>query len=232
MDNKRKRTATNKTPFSSEEKESNTSIDEAMYDIFGTPTVSTNEVPSSEPPTSPEQYSEPSDAEIEAAMRSLQPEGTNTPLRKIPDNWAIKVVYFRGVLVAIVVGSRVAWENKELFPIYRYFLEILCKDNIINYLYIKLSQLKDPVDNLPFLWKKCSLIYAADITDDVAGTRTAKVKALVKVLNHLLTKADVSKVAEVRIVEEQMTSLQEVMQMGFPASFFEKTKLLEVIGKF
>jgi hypothetical protein len=92
--------------------------------------------------------------------------------------------------------------------------------------------MQDPVVNLAFFWKKCSVIFAGDITDDLAGTKTAKVKSLVKVLNHLLTKANVSKIGEVHIIEEQMTALQEVMQLGFSASFFEKTKLLEVIGKF
>jgi hypothetical protein len=131
MDNKRKRTATNKTPFPSGEAVTSTSIDDAMYDIFGTPTVCSIEAPSSEPPASPAELREPTDAEIEAAMRSLQPEGTSTPLRKIPENWAIKAVYLNGVLVAIVVGSRVAWENKELFPIYRYLIKIIFTDHII-----------------------------------------------------------------------------------------------------
>ena len=54
MDNKRKRTATNKTPYPSGEEVSSASIDNAMYDLFGTPTVSSIEAPSSEPPMSPE----------------------------------------------------------------------------------------------------------------------------------------------------------------------------------
>ena len=109
------------------------SLDTQMYDIFGTPAVSTSsEMPmspttpalctSSPSPTTPIPAAErePTEEEMEAALRSLQPMGAITPLNRVPESWGSKSLYWHGVLIGLVVGSKIAWENKALFPVYRY----------------------------------------------------------------------------------------------------------------
>ena len=80
------------------------------------------------------------------------------------------------------------------------------------------------------LWKKCSVVFATDFSDEVAGTRGAKVKCLNMVLRHILTTPNVSNHTKIHIREDQMYDVQHVMEMGYPASYFEKVKLLEVTG--
>ena len=74
------------------------------------------------------------------------------------------------------------------------------------------------------------MIFASDFTDDLAGTRSAKVICLKKVLDHLLEKPNVAMHTPVHIREDQMLDVQQIMQLGYPATYFDKTKLLEVIG--
>jgi hypothetical protein len=80
------------------------------------------------------------------------------------------------------------------------------------------------------LWKKCSVLFATDFSDELAGTRGAKVKCLSMVLNHILSTPNVSSHTKIHIREEQMFDVQHVMEMGFPASYFEKNKLHELTG--
>ena len=130
--NPRKRTATNKTPYPTSDNgeeltitETPASLDIQMYDIFGTPAEST----SSDPPASPliatpslcaaSPPMTPTEEEMDAALRSLQPVGAVTPMNRVPESYGLKSLYWHGVLIGIAIGSRVAWDNKELFSVFR-----------------------------------------------------------------------------------------------------------------